>query len=1231
MSVKQSDNVSYSVRTAVALILGSAAMMAAAQQVSAADDQGPPTASNASAAPAPLLEEVTVTGSRIRRRDLEASSPLVQVDAEQLEKRSGLNIESYLNQLPNYNPAAAPTTAANLDVQASAVNSVGIASISLRGFGPNRSLVLVDGHRTTPINALMVTDINSIPSSMIESVEIVSGGASAVYGADAIGGVTNFKMRKNFQGLELDYQDGITQAGDGNEMRASAVMGTKIGDGRGNITFATEYYDRRAAFAKNRDFFKKGWADPNEGTADLFLFGLNGYNNGFNFGPSNPTPNAVNAVFNTAARNTGGYNYFASPFVAGLFQGFRFNPDGTMYDPQGNNLATYKGGAITGGQFAYQNVYDSSQLNGPGPQGPPSVIQTVKYNDLGRYASSPQTRYSFMGTGTFDISDKVHFYSNARFAESLTQTFLIPTNASYGWEAQVPYNPTTDSPINPTAVTAATDAATAAQIVQAFGANPTSTNPLWNPGFIPTGAPNAQHPIPWQLAVLLNSRPAPAGPVSCNNSIAKTLCPSAGSTSSWIAETYPLSSFPQRSTTDISEVWQIETGFRFSLFSDWTGDVYYSRGQSLDYVNAFGDNSLQRWRAVIDAPDYGRNLTVQGNQNGASVGFGTSVPSTCTSGFYNTLFGGDAVPSANCQQAVEAQLQTMTKNQMDIVNAEFQGTLFRLPAGDLGALVGYEYRRNSAQFIPDGLQSTNSFLDQVIGVYPLGSLDAKTSVRDIYTELLAPIIADVPLIKKLELDLGGRYSNYDTAPNATTFKLNANWDVTSSVRFRGGFNRATRAPNLGELFLNTQEVFGFGPLFGDPCSLKSLAPFGAGGAAPDAQPNPGDAPTALAPGQTAAGAKSAYLICQAQMGLAGATQFYGGHQTVPNSGGFAWVNQQGNTNLQSETANTYTAGIVLSNLADSPWIRGFSASVDWWKVDIKNAIELSSIDYANFLCYGAVQVTDAAGAAAQAASTACQNVPRNMGNGNATTQQLQYNNQATISTSGVDLDLNWLIKLSDVGLHVPGAFAISSNDSWLNYYNTKASPLAFDVNTNWKGSLGPNLAGTNPGAYSYRLFTSFAYVLPSFSASLMWRYLPSVNSADHASQQAIIKNNQAVAGGAQGIILGYTPNTDLAAAHYNQIDLSFSWTINSILQLRAGIDNLFDAQPAIIGGNNNTGGGGRHAGFPTTLNVCSDQAKALGCQNPTTYSLASSGAGVTNGGYYDILGRRFFLGIKARF
>ena len=115
-------------------------------------------------------------------------------------------------------------------MQPSAVSTPGTSALNLRGLGPNRTLVLVDGMRFQPANALGFVDINSIPSSMIDTVEVVTGGASAVYGADAVAGVVNFKLKQNFQGLELDAQYGITGHGDDREPHVSVVFGSNFAD-----------------------------------------------------------------------------------------------------------------------------------------------------------------------------------------------------------------------------------------------------------------------------------------------------------------------------------------------------------------------------------------------------------------------------------------------------------------------------------------------------------------------------------------------------------------------------------------------------------------------------------------------------------------------------------------------------------------------------------------------------------------------------------------------------------------------------------------------------------------------------------------------------------------------------------------------------------------------------------------------------------------------------------------
>src|SRR5512139_1755304 len=121
------------------------------------------------------LAEVTVTGSRIVRRDLDAASPVVTVSNEQFERTATTSIEQTLNTLPQFAPAGPTSTP-------------GAATLNLRGIGANRNLVLIDGRRPQPANASLVVDINTIPQAAIQGLEGITGGASAVYGPDAIAG-----------------------------------------------------------------------------------------------------------------------------------------------------------------------------------------------------------------------------------------------------------------------------------------------------------------------------------------------------------------------------------------------------------------------------------------------------------------------------------------------------------------------------------------------------------------------------------------------------------------------------------------------------------------------------------------------------------------------------------------------------------------------------------------------------------------------------------------------------------------------------------------------------------------------------------------------------------------------------------------------------------------------------------------------------------------------------------
>ena len=207
------------------------ALSSLAVQISALLGASLPGAIRAQDAAAPALEEITVTGSRIVRRDFEANSPILTVEEDAFDNTMSVGLETVMNQMPQFVPAVTPFT--TTDVQASATNTPGASTLSLRGLGANRNLVLIDGRRGMPVNALGAISINSIPSAAVARVETITGGASSVYGADAMAGVVNFILKKDYEGVDFDVRYGETMEGDGEEMRVSGRVRRELRRRRG--------------------------------------------------------------------------------------------------------------------------------------------------------------------------------------------------------------------------------------------------------------------------------------------------------------------------------------------------------------------------------------------------------------------------------------------------------------------------------------------------------------------------------------------------------------------------------------------------------------------------------------------------------------------------------------------------------------------------------------------------------------------------------------------------------------------------------------------------------------------------------------------------------------------------------------------------------------------------------------------------------------------------------------
>jgi outer membrane receptor protein involved in Fe transport len=192
-----------------------------------------------------VLEEVIVTGTRIKRRDFSSPSPLATVDREAFEFSGQPTLEEYLNRMPQILP----------DYGRTANNpGNGTATLNLRGMGAGRTLVLLNGRRVAPSGVGSAIDVNNLPRSLIERVEIITGGASTVYGSDAVAGVINFITRQDFDGLGIDTSYSIAEKGDADIFDANVAFGHNLASGRGNITLYAGYYERDPLFASEREF-----------------------------------------------------------------------------------------------------------------------------------------------------------------------------------------------------------------------------------------------------------------------------------------------------------------------------------------------------------------------------------------------------------------------------------------------------------------------------------------------------------------------------------------------------------------------------------------------------------------------------------------------------------------------------------------------------------------------------------------------------------------------------------------------------------------------------------------------------------------------------------------------------------------------------------------------------------------------------------------------------------------
>jgi outer membrane receptor protein involved in Fe transport len=963
-------------------------------------DAPPPAEAQPDAAPAEAAAppaEIVVTGSRISRQDYSASSPIVTLGAEALQRKGSVNVEAALNDLPQFTPSTGQSNAFP--------SRGGQANINLRGLGTNRALVLVNGRRAQPSNGDGTIDINTIPRLLISNIETITGGASATYGSDAMAGVVNFKLRERFTGIEVDGQRGLTSRGDGGQFQAGILAGTNFAEDRGNIFASVDYTQRDRVSRGDRDFFRQNGsvniAFLPTGVADLSA--------------NPPSQAAVNAVF---AR------YGTVPATVSRTRGFGINNDGTLFTSN----------PVTAPVFNYKGQLDDLIRN----QGNTLLQSSGLLYDI----QIPLERVNSFAHAEYKLTDNVKLFAQGQYTHYVANVRISTT--PLGSLGQVTFVP--------------------------------ATNPF----------------IPADLKALLNARPDPNGDFVLNKLLS------------------PLGPRTQREQWDLYQIVGGASGTIPSL--GWTWDFAVTHGRTVNEQIERGGVSGAALQRLLRDPAGGAGRAATGNA--------AAIPALCTGGL--NLFGDQPI-SASCQTYILREAVNKTTLSQQTAEANVQGGIAQLPAGELKFAAGASYRRNTYRFAADPVVAASD----LIGYGGSQSGGGSAKVGEVYTELLVPLIHDTPLVKKLELGAGYRYSHYDTIGGVSTYKADLDWTVVDELRLRGGYSRAVRAPSVGELFAAPNSA---GVTLGSPTT-----PAGA----PAVTGDPCDVRGAYRTGPN--GARVAAL-CVAQGVPASAVANY------TYVGTTVFATNQGNPRLSEERADTYSIGAVLRSPFASPVLSRLTGSVDYYHIKITNAIGSLGVPVSLSRCFNGDGVSNPT---YDPANIYCSQIVRSPGTGAISNPTQPLLNLASFTTAGIDGQVDWQIPLSGLGLGGDaGTFRINAVGTYITKFVVQSLPGSPPLD--YIGTTGQVQGSAAIVQPRWKSAVSGTYSIAGWSLALVWRHLSPVRDA------SILTN-------AASAIPGIPA--------YDFFDANVRVEVSEKLELRGGIINLTGKRPPQVGtalGNTDT-------------------------------------------------------------
>ncbi len=952
-------------------------------------------------------DEILVTGTRIARDPNAASpSPITTVDIAEIRQTGQTDVAEVLREVP-----ALLSSGTVEDSIERGAGGIGQATLSLRGLGAERTLVLVNGRRhVSGVPGEQTVDIATIPRALIQSVDVLTGGASAIYGADAVTGVVNFNLRRDYEGFEVSAQAGISDKGDGRTFSADAVWGTNLLDDRLNVTVAGSYSKSEELKFGQRDFardngqasagltyqhpdrrFQRG--DITQGATPNFFNRFNLAAGRFPYGSAIPTA-AQFATFFPGVTPT--------PAEAALMARAAASPSHIL-GRQPTFAISGAAGSIARADFDYFGLDVDNN-------GVEDCFDSYIGFSFGQcYVTTPGGGVRPFRDGL--VSTSTNQLGGDGIAESFDFMSLSPETERYDANLLTTYELASGARVFAELKYVKTEAY----------ARPSAPNGFFDLLYI---APDNSF-----IPAVLRGEAAEAGGLYMSRDFADV----------------PSESWSKRETYRAVLGIEGETGSNFKY------RVYANYGRTESDIRS--RNLLpDRLFAAIDVvqgpggPVCASNLDPSRQHPGSEFfpvigpGFFTFTPGANSGCVPINLFNGENSVTAEALDFITAVTTTRNAIEQFVLAGDVSGTtdsFLTLPGGAIQYAFGAEYRREESQsafdplvlgLLPDGSPAgpAGSFVGDVDPRQSL-TFDGQTrtlntggeyDVREIFGEIRLPILGGMRFVDELSIDAAARFSDYSTVGEAFTWNVNGIVAPVRDLKFRGTYSVAVRAPNIGELF-SPQQGATFRPI--DPCDVNTI-----------------NALLQSADQDNVARGQRRQANCAADGAPAGYTD--------PLTARFSGTSG-GNPDLQEETATTWTAG----GLIQPRWIPGLTISADYYNIEIEDAIAAVSAQNILNSCYDSENFPN----------QYCDLFDRGGNFGLTFLRQTQLN-FGRIETSGVDASIAYNFAL---GEH---RFGLRASGNWTeknNWFFDPSNPEVVDVEL---GELGyPEWSGVGSASWTY--------------------------------------------------------------------------------------------------------------------------------------------------------------------